>query len=40
MKGIYKHFKGNEYEVIGEALEHCTGINYVLYKQLYAPFGF
>lgn len=40
VKGTYRHFKGNNYEVIGEAFEQSTGINYIFYRQLYSPFKF
>lgn len=34
-KGIYQHYKGNEYEVIGIAKHSETGEDMVLYKPLY-----
>lgn len=40
IRGVYKHFKGKNYEVMGEAFEPSTKINYVFYKQLYSPFEF
>lgn len=40
IKGTYRHFKGNNYEVLGEAIEKTSSINYVFYRQLYDPFEF
>lgn len=34
-KGIYKHFKGKLYEVIGEGLNTETFETYVIYRPLY-----
>ncbi len=37
--GKYRHFKGKEYEAIGEALVLGEDVLYVLYRQLYAPYS-
>lgn len=34
-KGIYKHFKGNEYEVLGIGYHSETQEEYVVYRALY-----
>lgn len=38
--GTYRHFKGNDYEVLGEAIEENGSEDYVFYRQLYDPFSF
>ncbi|WOO36266.1 DUF1653 domain-containing protein [Anaerocolumna sp. AGMB13020] len=37
--GIYRHFKGNYYEVLGEAINDSKE-TLVFYRQMYEPFGF
>jgi len=37
--GRYRHFKGNEYEVIGTALHSETREPYVVYRPLYGEGG-
>ena len=34
-RGIYEHYKGNQYEVLGEATHSETMEKLVLYKALY-----
>jgi hypothetical protein len=38
--GIYRHFKGNYYEVLGIAIDVDTGEEMVLYRQMYDVFGY
>lgn len=40
IKGTYRHFKGNNYEVIGDAVDAFNKEEYIFYRQLYFPFGF
>jgi len=37
-KGYYRHYKGNYYEVIGEATQSETEEQLVVYRQLYGLF--
>lgn len=36
--GHYRHYKGNEYEVIGEGAHTETEEKFVVYKSLYEPY--
>lgn len=38
--GIYRHFKGKNYEVTGRAVDKDIQMKYVLYRQMYEPFEF
>lgn len=38
ISGRYRHYKGNEYEVIGEGTHTETEEKLVVYKALYAPY--
>lgn len=38
--GIYRHFKGNYYEVIGLAIDMDSKEEFVLYRQMYDVFGY
>lgn len=38
-KGIYRHFKGKEYEVLGEAMHTETNEMLVVYRALYGDYG-
>ncbi len=37
-RGIYEHYKGNQYEVLGEATHSETMEKLVLYKALYGKY--
>jgi hypothetical protein len=37
--GHYRHYKGNEYEVIGEGIHTETEERFVVYKSLHEPFS-
>ena len=38
--GIYRHFKGNYYEVVGFAVDVDSKEEFVLYRQMYDVFGY
>lgn len=38
--GIYRHFKGNYYEVVGLAIDMDSKEEFVLYRQMYDVFGY
>lgn len=40
IEGCYRHFKGNNYEVLGEACDVNTNEEFVFYQQLYPPFQY
>jgi hypothetical protein len=37
--GRYRHYKGNDYEVIGDATHSETGEEFVVYRPLYGTRG-
>jgi len=37
--GLYRHYKGNDYEVLGVATHSETGESLVVYRALYGEFG-
>ena len=37
--GLYRHYKGNDYEVVGVATHSETGESLVVYRALYGEFG-
>lgn len=40
ISGIYRHFKGNYYEVLGIAVDVDSKDEFVLYRQMYDVFGY
>ncbi len=38
INGRYRHYKGKEYEVLGEGTHTETEEKFVVYKALYAPY--
>lgn len=40
LSGIYRHFKGNYYEVVGLAIDVDSKEEYILYRQMYDVFGY
>lgn len=38
--GIYRHFKGNYYEVVGLAIDIDSKEEFILYRQMYDVFGY
>lgn len=40
ISGIYRHFKGNYYEVLGIAIDVDSKEEFVLYRQMYDVFGY
>lgn len=40
LAGIYRHFKGNYYEVLGVATDVDSGEEMILYRQMYDVFGY
>ena len=40
VKGIYRHFKGNYYEVVGLAVDVDSKEKFILYRQMYDVFGY
>lgn len=36
--GKYRHYKGNEYEVLGEGIHTETEERLIIYKSLYEPY--
>ncbi len=40
LAGIYRHFKGNYYEVVGKAIIQGSEDELVVYRQMYDVFGY